>query len=41
MNEGAEARKVQWAAKGLTTQLVAEIEIDSSPQVLSSWASST
>ena len=40
MNEDAEARKVQWAAKGLTTRLVAEIEIDSTPQVLSSWASS-
>lgn len=32
MNEDSESRMGQWRAKGLTTRLVAEIEIDSSPQ---------
>lgn len=41
MNEDSESREVQWPAKGLTTRLVAEIEIDSTPKVLKSWAPST
>lgn len=41
MNEDTESREVQWPAKGLTTRLVAEIEIDSTPKVLESPAPST
>lgn len=41
MNEDAESREEQWPAKGLTPRLVAEIEIDSTPQVLKSPAPST